>query len=149
MSKVISSKIPAKTRALIILLAIFIFLVVALSVSIHMFVKADHVAAQAERLERVVRETDSLGEVLKASNSNMQTARKLLPEHRGAEASENSMILYYTGGFEPSSKSDYKYRVVITLSPGKNGSCDSWKINWFTKTGTKAFYKLEFKSVAQ
>lgn len=149
MSKAISSKIPAKTRALIILLAIFVFLVAALSVSIHMFVKADNVAAQAERLERVVRETDSLGEVLKASDGNVQTAKQLLPEHRGAEASESSLTLYYTSSFEPSSKSDYRYRVSITLSPGKDGSCDIWKINWFTKTGKKAFYKLEFKSVAQ
>lgn len=149
MSKTISNKIPAKTRALIILLAIFIFLVAALSVSIHMFMKADDVAAQAERLERVVRETDSLGEVLKASDGNVQTATQLLPEHRGAEASKSSLTLYYTSSFEPSSKSDYRYRVSITLNPGKDGSCDSWKINWFTKTGKKAFYKLEFKSVAQ
>ena len=63
-----NKKISVKTRVLIILLAIFVFLVAALSVSICMFVKADNVAAQAERLERVVRETDSLGEVLKASD---------------------------------------------------------------------------------
>ena len=56
-----NKKISVKTRVLIILLAIFVFLVAALSVSICMFVKADTVAAQAERLERVVRETDSLG----------------------------------------------------------------------------------------
>ena len=142
-------RISGKTRALIILLAIFVFLVAALSVSIHMFVKADDVAAQAERLERVVRETDSLGEVLKASNGNVQAAQQLLPEHRGSEAGESSMTLYYTKAFEPSSKSDYKYRVSITLNPGKDGSCDSWQINWFTKTGKKAFYKLEFKSVSQ
>lgn len=144
-----NKKISAKTKALIILLAIFIFLVAALSVSIHMFLKADNVAAQAERLERVVRETDSLGEVLKASDGNVKAGAELLQEHRGAEVAANSMTLYYTEAFEPSSKSDYKYRVSITLTPGKDGSCDSWQINWFTKTGKKAFYKLAFKSVAQ
>ena len=66
--------ISVKTRVLIILLAIFVFLVAALSVSICMFVKADNVAAQAERLERVVRETDSLGEVLKASDGDTKAA---------------------------------------------------------------------------
>lgn len=63
--------------------------------------------------------------------------------------SENSITLYYTEKFEPSSKSDYKYRVPILLSPGKDGSCDSWQISWFTKAGKKAFYKMEFKSIAQ
>ena len=61
-----NKRISVKTRVLIILLAIFVFLVAALSVSICMFVKADNVAAQAERLERVVRETDSLGEIGRA-----------------------------------------------------------------------------------
>lgn len=106
-----NKRISVKTRVLIILLAIFVFLVAALSVSICMFVKADNVAAQAERLERVVRETDSLGEVLKASDGDTKAGSKLLPEHRGAEVSENSITLYYTEKFEPSSKSDYKYRV--------------------------------------
>ena len=144
-----NKKISVKTRVLIILLAIFVFLVTALSVSIYMFVKADNVATQAERLERVVRETDSLGEVLKASNGDTKAVAGLLPEHRGAEMSENSITLYYTEAFEPSSKSDYKYRVPILLTPGKDGSCDSWQISWFTKAGKKAFYKMEFKSVAQ
>lgn len=144
-----NKKISVKTRVLIILLAIFVFLVAALSVSICMFVKADNVAAQAERLERVVRETDSLGEVLKASDGDTKAGAELLPEHRGAEVSENSITLYYTEKFEPSSKSDYKYRVPILLTPGKDGSCDSWQISWFTKVGKKAFYKMEFKSIAQ
>ena len=52
-----NKRISVKTRVLIILLAIFVFLVAALSVSICMFVKADNVAAQAERLERVIRAT--------------------------------------------------------------------------------------------
>lgn len=68
-----NKRISVKTRVLIILLAIFVFLVAALSVSICMFVKADNVAAQAERLERVVRETDSLGEVLKASDGRHES----------------------------------------------------------------------------
>lgn len=76
-----NKRIPVKTRVLIILLAIFVFLVAALSVSICMFVKADNVAAQAERLERVVRETDSLGEVLKASDGDTKAGAELLPEH--------------------------------------------------------------------
>ena len=101
-----NKKISVKTRVLIILLAIFVFLVAALSVSICMFVKADNVAAQAERLERVVRETDSLGEVLKASDGDTKAGAELLPEHRGAEVSENSITLYYTETFEPSSKGD-------------------------------------------
>ena len=101
-----NKRISVKTRVLIILLAIFVFLVAALSVSICMFVKADNVAAQAERLERVVRETDSLGEVLKASDGDTKAGAELLPEHRGAEVSENSITLYYTEKFEPSSKSD-------------------------------------------
>ena len=75
-----NKKISVKTRVLIILLAIFVFLVAALSVSICMFVKADNVAAQAERLERVV---------------------------------------------------------------------DSWQFSWLTKAGNKAFYKMEFNSIAQ
>mgnify|MGYP006921243978 CR=1 FL=1 len=116
-----NKRISVKTRVLIILLAIFVFLVAALSVSICMFVKADNVAAQAERLERVVRETDSLGEVLKASDGDTKAGAELLPEHRGAEVSENSITLYYTEKFEPSSKSDYKYRVPILLTPGKDG----------------------------
>ena len=145
-----NKRIPVKTRVLIILLAIFVFLVAALSVSICMFVKADNVAAQAERLERVVRETDSLGEVLKASQTaTRKQGRSFCREHRGAEVSENSITLYYTEKFEPSSKSDYKYRVPILLTPGKDGSCDSWQISWFTKAGKKAFYKMEFKSIAQ
>ena len=45
-----NKRISVKNRVLIILLAIFVFLVAALSVSICMFVKADNVAAQAERL---------------------------------------------------------------------------------------------------
>ena len=97
-----NKRISVKTRVLIILLAIFVFLVAALSVSICMFVKADNVAAQAERLERVVRETDSLGEVLKASDGDTKAGAELLPEHRGAEVSENSITLYYTEKFEPS-----------------------------------------------
>ena len=44
---------------------------------------------------------------------------------------------------------DSKYRVPILLTPGKDGSCDSWQISWFTKAGKKAFYKMEFKSIAQ
>ena len=144
-----SGQFSGKTRALIILLAIFIFLVAALSVSINMFIKANDAASQAERLERMVRETDSLGEVLKASDGNVQTAIQLLPEQRGAEVFENSLALYYTGSFEPSSKSDYKYRVSITLDPGQDGGCDSWQINWFTKTGEKALYNLSFKSISQ
>ena len=85
-----NKRISVKTRVLIILLAIFVFLVAALSVSICMFVKADNVAAQAER------ETDSLGEVLKASDGDTKAGAELLPEHRGAEVSENSITLYYT-----------------------------------------------------
>ena len=90
-----------------------------------------------------------LGEVLKASDGDTKAGAELLPEHRGAEVSGNSITLYYTEKFEPSSKSDYKYRVPILLTPGKNGSCDSWQISWFTKAGKKAFYKMEFKSIAQ
>ena len=98
----------------------FVFLVAALSVSICMFVKADNVAAQAERLERVVRETDSLGEVLKASDGDTKAGGGALPEHRGAEVSENSITLYYTEKFEPSSKSDYNIIIVDPLTPGKD-----------------------------
>ena len=141
-----NKKISVKTRVLIILLAIFVFLVAALSVSICMFVKADNVAAQAERLERVVRETDSLGEVLKASDGDTKAGAELLPEHRGAEVSENSITLYYTEKFEPSSKSDYKYRVPILLTPGKDGSCDSWQISWFTKAGKRRFIRWSLKA---
>ena len=89
-----NKKISVKTRVLIILLAIFVFLVAALSVSIYMFVKADNVAAQAERLERVVRETDSLGEVLKASDGDTKAGAELLPEHRGGVRKLYNTILY-------------------------------------------------------
>ncbi len=142
-------KLSGKTRVIIVLTGIFVFLAAALSASIVMFVKADRAASQADRLERVVRETDSLGEVLKASNSNTQTALHLLTEHRGAESSDDSITLYYTGSFEPSSKNDCKYRVSIVLTAGKDGSFDTWQICWFTKAGKKAFYNLTFKSVAQ
>lgn len=142
-------RFSGKTRALIILIAIFVFLVTALVVSINMFVKADHLASQAEVLDRVVRETDSLAEVLKASDGDVTAGVQLLSEHRGAEAGEKSLTLYYTANFEPSSKSDYKYRATILLTPGKDGRCDTWQINWFVKGEQKSFYKLEFKSIAQ
>ncbi len=71
-------------------------LVTALAVSISMFLKSDHLASQAEILDRVVRETDSLAEVLKASDGDMTAGAQLLSEHRGAETGENCLTLYYT-----------------------------------------------------
>lgn len=142
-------KLSPNARILILLSAILIFLVAAVSVSISMFLKADRMSAQAEVLNRVVRETDSLAEVLKASDSSTGAAAELLQEHRGAEVSDDVMTLYYTGDFEPSSKSDCSYRVSILLTPGTSGSCDAWKISWFQKTEQKSFYHISFKTVSQ
>ena len=137
------------TGILIVLIAVFIFLVAAVSVSITTFIKADHLSARAEVLNRVVRETDSLAEVLKASDGSTNTAAQLLQEHRGAEISDETMTLYYTSDFEPSAKSDYRYRVAVQLTPGKEGSCDTWKISWFRTTAKKSFYDISFKTISQ
>lgn len=143
------SRLSLNTRILVVLIAILLFLAAAVSVSIATFLKADRLSAQAEVLDRVVRETDSLAEVLKASDGSTDAAAELLQEHRGLETSEDLMTLYYTAGFEPSSKSDYEYRVAVQLTPGKTGGCDTWKISWFRATGKKAFYDISFRSIAQ
>ena len=144
-----NKRIPVKIRVLIILLAIFVFLVAALSVSICMFVKAANVAAQAERLERVVRETDSLGEVLKASDGDTKAGAELLPEHCGAEVSENSITLYYTEKFEPSSKALQISCADPADSRQRRQLRQLADQLVYEKREKKAFYKMEFKSIAQ
>lgn len=136
-----------QNRRQIVLIAILIFLMTALITSVVMFVKAEHLAQDAERTERIVRETDSLCEVLKASGGSTQGAAQLLAEHRSAEASKSALTLYYTGGFNPAGKGEYRYRVSIQLDAGKDGGYDTWEIDWFTAAGQKAFYSRSFKSV--
>lgn len=156
-------KLSIKTRIIIVLSIIIVFILTAISVSINIFIKAENVSIDAKILNQAVSESASIAESLKASDGSMEKSTALLRAHRTYELTDNSFILYYDENFMPSAKNNSCYKAVVTKSeqveyrdytinilqltaPLENKKQNP-DISDSSESKDKSIYKLSFKTV--
>lgn len=159
------NKLSVKTRIIIILGILAVFILTATAVSIGLFIKAESISSDAQILNQAVTESSSIAETLKASDGNMDKAAGLLRTHQIYEITADSFILYYDENFQPSAKSGSSYEAVVTKkeqneyrsytinifclsSVSKKSDASSAPVQSnFSENKGKPIYKLSFKAI--
>lgn len=125
-----------------VLITVFIL---ALCVSIGLFVKAGNQSHNNFLLNASVSEASTIAESLKAADGDPEETVSLLRAHQGASLTDNGFTLYYGESMEPATNSTASYKAVVTVTPEDRHN--SYSIVISDIKDEAVIYQLDFKYV--
>ena len=139
------SSLSQKDLLTVIAAVLITVFILAICVSIGLFVKAGNQSHNNLLLDAAVSEVSTIAETLKAADGDPEETAGLLRTHQTPSVTDNGFTLYYGESMEPATESTAFYKAVVTVTPEDRHN--SYSIIISDIAGETVIYQLDFKYV--
>lgn len=119
-----------------------VFMAVSITACAWLYFQAAEKSENAVALNRAVIEVSSIADTLKAADGSLSRTARLLPGHKSAVISDNTLTLYYDSDMQASSQSVSSYTAHVRRT--KENGCLVFEITISGNPGKNQIYSLEF-----